>query len=74
MESGMDSIPDDQRLKYGQFVELLNTIRSEGLVSAEKRRELDKRWRAQPVNRDIVLDEIARIMETVSEQQISEEE
>ena len=70
----MDSIPDDKRLKYGQFVELLNTIRSEGLVSAEKRRELDKRWRAQPVNRDIVLDEIARIMETVSEQQISEEE
>ena len=74
MESGMDGIPDDKRLKYGQFVELLNTIRSEGLVSAEKRRELDKRWRAQPVNRDIVLDEIARIMETVSEQQISEEE
>ena len=70
----MDGIPDDKRLKYGQFVELLNTIRSEGLVSAEKRRELDKRWRAQPVNRDIVLDEIARIMETVSEQQISEEE
>ena len=74
MESGMDGIPDDKRLKYRQFVELLNTIRSEGLVSAEKRRELDKCWRAQPVNRDIVLDEIARIMETVSEQQISEEE
>jgi len=70
----MDSIQDDKRLKYGQFVELLNTIRSEGLVSAEKRRELDKRWRAEPVNRDLVLDEIARIMETHSEQLIPEEE
>ncbi len=70
----MDSIQDDERLKYGQFVELLNTVRSKGLVSAEKRRELDKRWRGEPVNRDIVLDEIARIMETHSEQQISQEE
>lgn len=70
----MDSIQDNKRFKYGQFVELLNTIRSEGLVSAEKRRELDKRWRAEPVNRDIVLDEIARIMETHSERLISEEE
>ena len=73
VETGMDGIQDDKRLKYGQFVELLNTIRSEGLVSAEKRRELDKRWRAEPVNRDIVLDEIARLLETVSERQISEE-
>jgi hypothetical protein len=70
----MDSIQDDERLKYGQFVELLNTVRSEGLVTAEKRRELDKRWRAEPANRDIVLDEIARIMESHSEQQISEGE
>jgi hypothetical protein len=70
----MDSIQDDERLKYGQFVELLNTVRSEGLVSAEKRRALDKRWRAEPANRDIVLDEIARIMESHSEQQISEGE
>jgi hypothetical protein len=70
----MDSIQDDERLKYGQFVELLNTVRSEGLVTAEKRRQLDKRWRAEPANRDIVLDEIARLMESHSEQQISEGE
>jgi len=70
----MDSIQDDERLKYGQFVELLNTVRSEGLITAEKRRDLDKRWRAEPSNRDIVLDEIARIMESHSEQQISEGE
>ena len=59
-------------MKYGQFIELLNTIRSERLISAEKRRNLDKRWRADPTNRDLVLDEIARVMEAHSEQQISE--
>jgi hypothetical protein len=70
----MDSTQDDERMKYGQFVELLNTVRSKGLVTAEKRRELDKRWRAEPVNRDIVLEEIERIMEALSEQQISQGE
>jgi hypothetical protein len=70
----MDTTEDDKRLKYGQFVELLNTIRSKGLVSAEKRRELDKRWRAEPVNRDIVLEEIERIIENHTEQQIAQEE
>ena len=59
-------------MKYGQFIELLNTIRSEGLVTAEQRRNLDKRWRADPTNRDLVLDEIARVMEAHSEQQIAE--
>ncbi len=70
----MDSIQDDERMKYGQFVELLNTIRSKGLVSAEKRRDLDKRWRGEPVNRDIVLEEIERIIEAHSEQQITQGE
>ncbi len=70
----MDSIQDDERMKYGQFVELLNTVRSKGLVTAEKRRALDKRWRAEPVNRDIVLEEIERIIEAHSEQQISQGE
>lgn len=68
----MDGIQEDQRLKYGQFVELLNTLRGKGLVSAEKRRELDKRWRGEPVNRDIVLEEIERLIEAHSEQQISQ--
>lgn len=70
----MDSAQDTERMKYGQFVELLNTLRSKGLVSAEKRRGLDKRWRAEPVNRDIVLEEIERITEAHSEQQISKGE
>ncbi len=70
----MDSTQDDERMKYGQFVELLNTIRSKGLVSAEKRRNLDKRWRGEPVNRDIVLEEIERIIDAHSEQQITQGE
>ena len=70
----MDTIQDDHRVRYGQFVELLNTIRSEGLISAKKRRELDKRWRAELGNRDIVLEEIERIMETHSERLIAKEE
>ncbi len=69
----MDSVQDDHRIKYGQFVELLNTIRSEGLISAEKRRELDKRWRAEPINRDLVLEEMERIMEAHSEKLIANE-
>jgi hypothetical protein len=70
----MDTIQDDHRVRYGQFVELLNTIRSEDLISAKKRRELDKRWRAEPGNRDIVLEEIERIMEAHSERLIAKEE
>jgi hypothetical protein len=69
----LDSLQDDHRIKYGQFVELLNTIRSEGLISAEKRRELDKRWRAEPINRDLVLEEMERIMEAHSEKLIANE-
>lgn len=70
----MENAQDDKKFKYGQFVELLNTIRSEGLISAEKRRALDKRWRAEPVNRDIVLEEMERIMEAHSERLIAKEE
>jgi nucleoside-triphosphatase THEP1 len=42
---------------------LLNTIRSKGLVSAERRRELAKRWSVEQENRDLILEEIERIME-----------
>lgn len=70
----MEDPGDDQKMKYGQFVELLNTIRGEGLISAEQRRQLDKRWRAEPVNRDLVLEEMERLMEAHSERLISENE
>jgi hypothetical protein len=63
----MGDVTDDTRIKYGQFIEILNTIKSKGLVSAERRRELDKRWRTDQKNRDLVLEEIAGIMENHSE-------
>jgi hypothetical protein len=63
----MVDVSDDARLKYGQFVELLNTIKSSGLVSAERRRELDRRWRADQKNRDLVLEEIEKIIENHNE-------
>jgi len=68
----MVDVPDDERLKYGQFVELLNTIRSKGLVSAERRRELAKRWSADHESRDLILEEIERIMEEHSRQLIKD--
>ncbi len=63
----MVDVSNDTRMKYRQFIELLNTIKSKGLVSAERRRELDKRWRTDQKNRDLVLEEIAGIMENHSE-------
>ncbi|MDP7207375.1 MAG: hypothetical protein QGH14_02165 [Candidatus Bathyarchaeota archaeon] len=74
METIMNTIQENERLRYGQFVELLNTVRAKGLVSAKKRRDLDKRWRDEPANRDIVLEEIERIIEGHSEQQISQDQ
>jgi hypothetical protein len=63
----MVDVLDDERVKYGQFVELLNTMKGNGLISAERRRELDRRWRTDQKNKDLVLEEIERIMENHSE-------
>ena len=68
----MVDIENDEKLRYGQFVGLLNVIRSRGLMSAEQRREYDKRWRDVPENRDLVLQELERIMEEHSERLIRE--
>jgi hypothetical protein len=57
---------DDARLEYRQFVELINTVRSKGLVTAEHRRDLDKRWRMEQENKNLVLKEIEEIMENYS--------
>jgi hypothetical protein len=69
----MTEIKDDERLKFGQFVELLNVIRSRDLISAEQWRELDKRWRTEPWNRDLILEELEKIIEKYSEHQFSKE-
>jgi hypothetical protein len=67
----MAEIIDDERLKFGQFVELLNVIRSRGLISAEQWREFDKRWRTEPWNRDLILEELEKMMEEYSENLLS---
>jgi hypothetical protein len=63
-------LEEDERLHYRQFVELLNTIRSKGLISAKDRREFDKRWWAEQWNRDLLLEEIERLITNHSEQLI----
>ncbi len=63
----LSDVKDDGRLKYGQFVELLNVIRRRGLISAERWRELDERWVAEPWNRDLILEELERIIEEYGE-------
>ena len=68
----LSDVKNDEMLKYGQFVELLNAIRRRGLISAERWRELDGRWMAEPWNRDLILEELERIMEEYSEDRFSE--
>jgi len=62
---------DSEKFKYRQFVELLNTLRNKALVSAQQRREFDRRWRAEPELRDLVLEELERINDEHAERRIS---
>jgi hypothetical protein len=62
---------DSEKYKYRQFVELLNTLRRKALVSAQQRREFDKRWRAEPELRDLVYEELERINDEYTERCIS---
>lgn len=68
----MSDIEDNEVYKYGQFVELLNTIRGRNLITAQMRREYDRRWRDNPDNRYFILEEIELIMNKHTEQQMSE--
>ena len=67
----MDEGVDKETLRYSQFVELINTLRSLELVSAEHRRELDRKWRREPHQRGLILDELERLSTEHSEKQIS---
>lgn len=69
----MVEIGDKERVKYGQFVDMLNALRGEDLISAQQRREFDKRWRAEPVLRDQILEDLERIMERHSERLMSKD-
>jgi len=62
---------DREKLRYRQFVELINTLRSLELVSAEYRRELDRKWRTEPHWRGLILEELERLNNEYSEKHIS---
>lgn len=68
----MVEIENEEKLKYSQLVEFLNVIRSRELISAKQRREYDKRWREHPEHRELILEELERLMEEHSEQIIQE--
>ena len=61
---------DAERLKYRQFVGMLNAIRGRGLLTASQRREFDARWRSESGDRDLILEELGRIMENYSEDEM----
>lgn len=69
----MVEIGDKERVKYGQFVDMLNALRGEDLISAQQRREIDRRWRAEPGLRDQILEDLERIMEQHSESLMSKD-
>ena len=43
--------PVDEAATYRGFIDLLNRARYLGLISAEERRDLDKKWREKPIDR-----------------------
>ena len=54
--------PRKTRSVYKEFVEALNQARAEGLISAERRRELDRRWRQSEEERDKLLKEVRALL------------
>jgi len=67
----MDETVDEEKMRYGQLVDMLNALRSKGLISAQQRRDLDRRWRAEPELRDLILEDLERIMENHAERLIA---
>ena len=52
--------PVDEATRYRGFIELLNKARYLGMVSAEERRGLDKRWRETPDERGPMEEDLKR--------------
>jgi len=48
--------------QYRDYVEALNGARREGLISAERRRELDRLWRDDPEERDRLMAELKALL------------
>jgi hypothetical protein len=66
-----DEEREQEKFRYRQFVELLNTLRHLELVSAEYRRELDRRWVKEPDQRDLIFEELERLNDEHSVKLIS---
>ena len=47
---------------YREYVDALNEARGMGLISAERRRELDRLWRENPGDRDGLLADVRRLL------------
>jgi len=47
---------------YREYVDALNEARAMGLISAERRRELDRQWRENPGDRDGLMAEAERLL------------
>jgi len=54
--------PRKERNVYREFVEALNQAKAEGVISAEQRREFDKRWRRHEEERDGLLREVRALL------------
>ena len=62
----------DKRLAYGQFIDLLNTLKDIGLITAKQRRDYDQRWRTTTENRKNILEELGAITDSYNEQTFSQ--
>jgi hypothetical protein len=47
---------------YRQYIEMLNDARSQDIVSAEQRRDLDRRWRENPGDRPELVEDLTRLL------------
>jgi hypothetical protein len=54
--------PRKTRNVYREFVEALNQARAQGLISAERRRELDRLWRDEEEERDDLLRQVRALL------------
>jgi cytochrome c-type biogenesis protein CcmH/NrfG len=54
--------PSRQVNQYRDYVEALNRTRGQGLISAERRRELDRLWRENPDERDSLIEGLRELL------------
>ncbi|MBN2336033.1 hypothetical protein JXL21_10785 [Candidatus Bathyarchaeota archaeon] len=59
--------PKKERNVYREFVDALNEARKMGAISAERRRELNKRWRDYEDEREELLSEVRRLISPVDQ-------